>query len=236
MSESHPSFTPFLLISPFVRNAPRALVQKICNHAMATMHTRHKAVFARVTERETFALLIAPTDLDMMFYLKIDPDQPELRPVSHPSEEPVAARISGPLPALLELLQGKSDGDALFFSRTLRIEGRTDLVVALRNALDGEEIDLRTAVSSSFGAASPAARVMLRFAETIYGQVQHDMDRSAHALTASLERRLGGLDKRTTAQAEAMSRIENSLQRNSRRAKPAQATSTKDDFAFNDHT
>lgn len=236
MSESHPSFTPFLLISPFVRTAPKALVQRICNHAMATMHKRHKAVFERVTEREAFALLIAPTDLDVMFYLKIDPEHPELRPVNHPSEEAFAARISGPLPALLELLQGKSDGDALFFSRTLRIEGRTDLVVALRNALDGEEIDLRAAVHNSFGAASPAARIMLRFAETLYRQLQHDMDRAAQALTVSFEKRLGGLDKRTVQQAEAITRIEHSLQRNSRRPKQPSPTSTKNDFAFSDHT
>ncbi|MCC9624501.1 SCP2 sterol-binding domain-containing protein [Thalassospira sp. MA62] len=237
MSGSHPSFTPFLLISPFVRNAPKPLVRKICRHAITTMFKRHKAVFERVSERESFGILIAPTDLDLQFMLEINPDQPDLRPVSDPAHETFAARISGPLPTLLELLQGKSDGDALFFSRTLRIEGRTDLVVALRNALDGEEIDLMTAVSSSFGVAGPIARIMLQAAEKIYRQVQHDMDRSASALTASLDKRLGSLESKTNQQTETISQLEKSVQRGSRRSKPAASVTgpIKDDFAMSDH-
>lgn len=233
MSGNHPSFTPFLLINPLVRNAPTRAIAQICRHAMATMHHRHRAVFERVTERETFALLIAPTDLDLQFYLKIDPDRPELRPVKNTENtEPVAARISGPLPALLELLQGQSDGDALFFSRTLRIEGRTDLVVALRNALDGEEIDLRAAVQDSFGMARPVARTLLGLAEKIYHQVQHDMNRSADALISSAEKRLNGLEHRSAQQAEAITSLEKSLQRGSRRPRPTAQGPGKDDFAL----
>ncbi|MHC8495049.1 ubiquinone anaerobic biosynthesis accessory factor UbiT [Thalassospira sp. SM2505] len=235
MSGSYPSFTPFLLASPLIRNAPKALTEQICRHAMATMHRQHKAVFERVAERESFALLIAPTDLDLKFYLKIDPEHPELRPVTNQTPEPVAARIFGPLPALLELLQGKSDGDALFFSRTLRIEGRTDLVVALRNALDGEEIDLRSAVSNSFGIANPVARLMLGLAETLYKQLQHDMNRTAATLTSSIEKRLGGLEKRASQQTEALARLEKSVQRSSRRTQYSPAVSAKDDFALPDH-
>lgn len=233
MSGNHPSFTPFLLINPLVRNAPTRAIAQICHHAMATMHHRHRSVFERVTERETFALLIAPTDLDLRFYLKIDPDAPELRPVKNTeSDEPVAARISGPLPALLELLQGQSDGDALFFSRTLRIEGRTDLVVALRNALDGEEIDLRAAVQDSFGMARPVARTLLGLAEKIYHQVQHDMNRSADALISSAEKRLNGLEQRTAQQGETITSLEKSLQRGSRRPRPTAQSSGQDDFAL----
>jgi len=41
---------------------------------------------------------------------------------------------------MIELLEGRADGDALFFSRTLTVEGDMEAVVALRNAIDGSEI------------------------------------------------------------------------------------------------
>lgn len=232
MTESYPSFTPFLLANPFIRNAPTFLVARICHQAMATMHHRYRPVFERIAEQEAFALLISPTDLDLQFYLKIDADHPELRPARHGEEETIAAQISGPLPALLELLQGSSDGDALFFSRTLRIEGRTELVVALRNALDGESIDLRSAVAESFGVMGPAAKVALGLAEKIYRQLQHDMNRTADALTSPTATRLLGLEKRTSAQAATMAEIEKTIQRRNRHTRVKPSDTAKDDFAL----
>jgi len=232
VTESYPSFTPFLLANPFIRNAPTLLVERICRHAMATMHHRYRPVFERVAEQEAFALLISPTDLDLQFYLKIDANHPELRPARHIEEETVAAQISGPLPALLELLQGTSDGDALFFSRTLRIEGRTELVVALRNALDGESIDLRSAVAESFGVMGPAAGAVLGLAEKIYRQLQHDMNRTADALTSPTAKRLLSVEKRTTAQAVTLAEIEKTIQRRNRHTRPKPSSAAKDDFAL----
>ena len=232
MTGSYPSFTPFLLANPFVRNTPNLFIERVCRHAMATMHRRYRPVFERVAEQEGFALLISPTDLDLPFYLRIDANHPALRPARQTDEEPVAAKISGPLPALLALLQGTSDGDALFFSRTLRIEGRTELVVALRNALDGEAIDLRSAISESFGLMGPAARIALRITEKIYQQLQHDMNRSADALTSPSTKRLLGLEKRSAEQAATLSKIEKSIQRRNRHTRPAPSGATKDDFAM----
>ena len=51
-------------------------------------------------------------------------------------------RIAGQLSALLGLVHGAVDGDALFFSRDLVIEGDTEAALALRNAVDDAELDL----------------------------------------------------------------------------------------------
>ncbi|KZB51735.1 ubiquinone anaerobic biosynthesis accessory factor UbiT [Thalassospira xiamenensis] len=232
MSIKRPSFTPFLLMNPIVRNVPAFALERLCQHAMATMYRRHKPVFERVTERETFALLVCPTDLDLDLFLALDPEAPVLRPAHEGDDNIIAARIIGPLPALLELLEGKSDGDALFFSRALRIEGRTDLVVALRNALDGEEIDLRSAVIESFGALGPAARLALRAAEAAYRQMQSDMDRMAYTLISPIEKRLGGLDRRLGEHAENISGLQKSIKR--RTPRTAQTVSAGNDFALPD--
>jgi predicted lipid carrier protein YhbT len=39
----------------------------------------------------------------------------------------------------MQLLEGKLDGDALFFSRDLVVDGDTEAVVMLRNIIDGAE-------------------------------------------------------------------------------------------------
>lgn len=49
--------------------------------------------------------------------------------------------ISGPLHAFLLLVARREDADTLFFRRRLRIEGDTALGLALKNCLDGLDID-----------------------------------------------------------------------------------------------
>jgi predicted lipid carrier protein YhbT len=48
--------------------------------------------------------------------------------------------VRGPILALLGILDGTFDGDALFFHRTISITGRTEAVVALRNAIEDAEL------------------------------------------------------------------------------------------------
>jgi predicted lipid carrier protein YhbT len=61
------------------------------------------------------------------------------------------ATIAGDLEALIDMLEGRADGDALFFARRLKITGNTETVVALRNTLDREEIDLRDEICAALG-------------------------------------------------------------------------------------
>ena len=70
------------------------------------------------------------------------------------------ARIAGPIAALVGLVHGAYDGDALFFSRDLVVEGDVEAVLALRNALDDAEIDLVEEAAAALGPlASPAQQV-----------------------------------------------------------------------------
>ena len=68
------------------------------------------------------------------------------------------ARIAGPLAALIGLVHGAYDGDALFFSRDLVIEGDTAAVLALRNAIDNEELDLAARDDAPVRSAGEARR------------------------------------------------------------------------------
>lgn len=68
------------------------------------------------------------------------------------------ARIAGTFLSLLDLLECRTDGDSLFFNRSLTVEGDTEAVVALRNALDSIDGNIVDDIASVFGFP---ARVLL---------------------------------------------------------------------------
>lgn len=61
--------------------------------------------------------------------------------------------VAGPLRTLLDIVEGEQDGDAQFFSRTLKVQGDMDILVMLRNVLDNEDIVLRDALGHLLGPA-----------------------------------------------------------------------------------
>ncbi|MGA8169560.1 MAG: SCP2 sterol-binding domain-containing protein [Methylocystis sp.] len=122
---------------------------------------RHPALFARLGEQAEKVFLIDPTDLPFAFRLVPATNAPRLEAVRRESAGAWDARIAGPLAALIGMIHGAYDGDALFFARDLVIEGDTEAVLALRNAIDNEEIDLPEEALALFGhigrlAARPA--------------------------------------------------------------------------------
>jgi predicted lipid carrier protein YhbT len=100
------------------------------------------------------------------------------------------ARIAGPLAALIGMVQGGYDGDALFFSRHIVIEGDTEAVLALRNALDDAEIDLAAEMARLLGPAGAAfASVARRVLPSMSGlsgpdRLQRNGNRDGRAETA----------------------------------------------------
>jgi predicted lipid carrier protein YhbT len=71
------------------------------------------------------------------------------------------AAIAGAFFNLLDMIDGSLDGDALFFSRDLKVSGDTEAVVALRNALDDFEGSALDSVLGSFGPLQgPATRAL----------------------------------------------------------------------------
>jgi predicted lipid carrier protein YhbT len=73
---------------------------------------------------------------------------------------------------LVGMLDGSYDGDALFFSRDLVIEGDTSAVLALRNALDDAEIDPATLA----GVPAPLRALFNRGAEAVLDGLRRALD------------------------------------------------------------
>ncbi len=100
---------------------------------------QHPGLFRRLGEYDQARFILDPTDLP--FVLCLEPRGGAPKVSAHRKDPGGDARIAGPLAALLGLVHGAYDGDALFFSRDLVIEGDTSAALALRNALDDAELD-----------------------------------------------------------------------------------------------
>lgn len=138
------------LMAPMPLLPLRFVLQRVAE----SVGRRHSALFARLGGFAAKTFLVDPTDLPFVLKLCPQPGHPRIEP--RPREEAGAwdARIAGPLAALIGMIHGNYDGDALFFSRDLAIEGDTEAVLALRNAIDDAELDLPTEIAAALGFAN----------------------------------------------------------------------------------
>lgn len=97
-------------------------------------------IFERLGDYGRCSFLIAPTDLDIAFVVVPDGPRSEVRTLTGGRTTEADVTVKGPLLVLLGLLDGTFDGDALFFNRTIAVSGRTDALVALRNAIEDAEL------------------------------------------------------------------------------------------------
>ncbi len=170
-----PPLSPVLLAGIAARPVSPRLLQPVLDHVMKLLGKRHPDLFERLSCLDDPTFLIDPIDLPVVFHLDATPERSYLE-VSRSIERPAAAVIRGPLMTLLDLLEGRMDGDALFFSRALAIEGDTEAVVALRNAVDDSGIDLRSDVLASFGPFAKPAHRALGIGGKLYNRMSRDLD------------------------------------------------------------
>lgn len=123
---------------------PLLPLELVARRLVANVVTARPAFLARLGEHRKCTFAIDPVDCPFVFLITLSGQDPKLRLQRSLNGADYAARVSAPLLILLGLLEGCYDGDALFFSRDLVIEGNTEAVVALRNALEDAEIDPAT--------------------------------------------------------------------------------------------
>jgi predicted lipid carrier protein YhbT len=173
-----------------LRHVPPVVLQPALSAAMTAMKRCHPDIFERLADLGEPRYLIDPVDLPFVFLLRPDPEAPTLTAASDTEEVDATAAIRGPLLALIDLLEGRLDGDALFFSRDLVVEGDTEAVVALRNAVDGADIDLLSDVLSVLGPFSGPARVLAGGVTALFSRAAQDLETLRTAIIAPAIRRM----------------------------------------------
>ena len=101
---------------------------------------RRPRLFERLGDHRRENYFIDPVDLGFAFTVVPEGERSTVRVVAKGDAEQSGVGVRGPLLALLGLLDGTQDGDALFFNRVISISGRTEAVLALRNAIEDAEL------------------------------------------------------------------------------------------------
>ncbi|MBD1549633.1 ubiquinone anaerobic biosynthesis accessory factor UbiT [Roseibium aggregatum] len=167
-SQSPPGLLPGF-ISSLISPLPRAPMEEILSRLIRNLIARRPDLMTRLGETAEVPIAVVPDDLPHAFHLSLDRYNPRVRIVDKERVKDASAVIRAPFLVLLGLLDGTFDGDAVFFSRSLRIEGRMDHVLALRNTL--EEADLTPAEFA--GLTGTAADLANRFAGRALGMARY---------------------------------------------------------------
>lgn len=141
---------------------PLFLLQPLLGRVVRRIAAENPRMFNRLGPWAGRDFIIDPVDMPFVLHLRPDPDAPLMRAVSRRRLPDHVAQISGRFLDLLELVDADLDGDALFFSRDLVIEGNTEAVVSLRNALDDVDGSIAARVADMHGAPGRAALAGLR--------------------------------------------------------------------------
>lgn len=124
-----------------MRHLPLAPLQALLTLCLRRIQRQHPQIFDRLGCHADKHFGLEPTDLPIAFVLEPSPPEPKVTVVRN-LPPCLDAHIAGPLAALIGLVDGEQDGDALFFSRDLEVEGDIEAVLALRNAVDNARINL----------------------------------------------------------------------------------------------
>jgi len=167
-----------LILSPL----PLAPLEFALQRLVTSVGRRKPGLFARLGVQGEKIFLVDPTDLPFVFRIMPRRDQPRIMVLRRDGSGGWDARIAGTLAGLLDMVHGAADGDALFFSRDIVIEGDTEAVLGLRNALDDAELDLVAEMAAMFGAKGEGieriARGLVPTASRLTGLTLTRWDRS----------------------------------------------------------
>jgi len=132
----------------------------LLNRVVEGLARKHPSIFDRLGPHTATGYVIDATNLPFALFLRPDPARPVLSAVARNSLPAHQALIRGSFDTLFELIDSDADGDAVFFSRDLVIEGNTEAVVSLRNALDDVDGSIAADAADLFG---PPGRLALGF-------------------------------------------------------------------------
>lgn len=191
--------SPALLAGLAARPLPLGPLQPLLTLAVRAMAGCHPGVFERLAELGNARFLVVPTDLPFAFELAATSPHPRLRAVRPKHAGGATATIRGPIAVLIALLEGRIDGDALFFGRDLVIEGDTEAVLALRNAVDGAEIDIVADLTAELGPLRGPARHAAGILSRVHGAMAADLEMLRRALVGRAEERIDALAARVAA-------------------------------------
>ncbi len=134
-----------------LRPVPLFLYQPALKRIAHHIAGKYPEIFSRLGNVAGKKFMINPTNMPFVLLLEPNPNRLRLRAYKNADALEYDAGITGSLLTLLNMVDGKIDGDAIFFTRDLKIEGDTEAVVTLRNALDNLDCSIADEIASVYG-------------------------------------------------------------------------------------
>jgi O2-independent ubiquinone biosynthesis accessory factor UbiT len=185
-----PPFSPALLLGMTLRPFNPSLFQPLFNSCLQALLRSHPDILDRMEPYAQAVICIDPIDLPFVILFRPDPARPSLSLCRRDGAATASATVRGSLATLMALAEGLVDGDALFFSRQLVIEGDTEVVVAFRNAIDGAGINLVEDFAVALGPWARPARAVAHKAFGLLGRVKEDVETLCQAMLAPTRQQL----------------------------------------------
>ncbi|MCV0429690.1 MAG: SCP2 sterol-binding domain-containing protein [Roseibium sp.] len=129
------------VIAAFIAPLPRTPMELLLSRLTKQLVARRPDLLRRLGDVVKVPIAVVPDDMPHAFLLSLDADKSSVTICDKDRIEDAEAVVRAPFLVLLGLLDGTYDGDALFFTRDLRIEGKTEYVLALRNTLEEAELN-----------------------------------------------------------------------------------------------
>lgn len=184
-----------LVLGILFKKCPLTILQPFLEKSMNIMQEKHPSIFDRLSQEE-FDFSIDAIDLPFVFYLKPSKTKPILKAIRRGENIHASATIKGTLTNLLKLFEGKVDGDAMFFSKDLVIEGSTAATVALRNAVDGEEMSIINDLSEIFSPFEELAEKLGILGIKKYNSIQDSFNKISSAILSHTQKEISSLKNR----------------------------------------
>ena len=147
---------------------PLLPLQPVLHRIVTDIARRHPRLFARLGDNARRRFLVDVEELPFVLLLQPKPTAPTFRAFHRHRAPAHDVRIAGTFEALFRLLDSEADSDALFFSRDIVVEGNTEAIVALRNAIDDLEGPLTEDIAEAFGPLAGILRRLLSALRAVF--------------------------------------------------------------------
>lgn len=205
------NLTPYFLLGvltkPFIN---MSVVQIIIDKVNAILLKNHPSMLARMAEYTPALIKVVPIDLPLTLLITLNKDNLTIK-INKNNDIAADATLSSTLKIFMQMLEGKTDGDALFFSRQLIIEGNTELIVAFRNVLEAENINLQDEIVATAPFFHNLINKGVNFHKSLFNRLEADMNMLQKYCLQPIEDKFEALANNNQLQTNKILDIENSI-------------------------
>lgn len=187
-----PDFKPSLLLGILAKPIARGpILQNAINRLTKLFIQKHPKVITKMAEYTPARLVLIPSDMPFCFFVEFTKDNMQINIIDQNAfDGKNLTCITASLELFIKMLEGNLDGDALFFSRQLTVAGDTTIIVALRNILEAENVNIKTDIDETFGVFSGAFHLVNNLLCAIYKGIDTNFDIVKSSIVDKLDQKV----------------------------------------------